>query len=222
MSVLDWSFVSLLAAAFLFLFFGLLFLLLFFLTGKNFRMMKRKRPPKNKKKRKRFIRHRQLIEKQWKRQRTWMLVFLLLAGISSGGALYSRYYQRNHLAAEETEALAKSYYLLEEVNNQLNNIKEGTNPQKSIKNIQDLSSRLASYGARKPILSLSEDNQRMLKRHFVLLQELGVNLNAQTVESLQAEETYTGYLGDIERIQTSQSNVFKHFRVNESALKQKQ
>lgn len=222
MSVLDWSFVSLLAAAFLFLFFGLLFLLLFFLTGKNFRMMKRKRPPKNKKKRKRFLRQRRVLEQQWKRQRTWLIIFLILAGISGGGAFYSRYYQQNHLAAEETEALAKSYYLLEEVNNKLDNIKGGENPQKSIKTIQDLSSRLASYGARKPSISLSQDNQRLLKRHFVLLQELGVNLNAQTIESLQSEETYAGYLSDIERIETSQSAVFKHFGVNEDALKQKQ
>ena len=222
MSILDWSFVSLLAAAFLFLFFGFLFLLLFFSVGKNYQRMKRKRPPKNKKKRKRFLRERSRMESQWKRYRAGLLIFLLLAGLSGSGAFYSRYYQQNHLSAADADALSKSYYLLNEVSDQLTNIEKRNNPQKSIKNIQDLSSRLASYGARKPSLALSEENQKMLNRHFVLLQELGVNLNAQTIESLQKKEVFTGYVSDIERMETSQSKVFKHFNVNEGALKQKQ
>lgn len=222
MSVLDWSFVLLLSSTLLFSLFGFLFFISSFRTGRKYKAVKKKRPPKNKKKRRQFLRLRKQLEKKRKKQLFRSVLLLLIAGLSLGTGLYSRYYQQNHLPSEDSEALVQSYYLLDEAQLQINNIAAGENPQKSIKNLQEITSRLASYGARRASLSLAEDGQNLLNRHFTLLRELGVNLNGQTVDSLANQTTAESYLKDIEKVQESQSSVFKRFSVNEQALKKQQ
>ncbi|OEG21287.1 hypothetical protein BCR24_07405 [Enterococcus ureilyticus] len=221
MSILDWSFVVLLSSALLLFLFAFIFVFNFFRTSRKYKKMKMKRPPKNKKKRRVFLRQRKQLAKKQKNQRTWSVILFLLAGVSLGGGFYSRNYQQNHLQGEDSEALVQSYYLLEDAKIQISNIQAGENPQKSIKNIQEITSRLASYGARKSSPNLKEDGQTLLNRHYTLLREVGVNLNSQTVESLQKEETAASYLKDLEKAHDSQNKVFKRFGVNEGALKKK-
>ncbi|MBL1229135.1 hypothetical protein IW492_07795 [Enterococcus sp. BWB1-3] len=222
MSVLDWSFVSLLAAALLFLFFGLFFLFFWGRTRGRMKKLSGRRPPKNKKKRKRWKRQQKELRAQYSRQCTGWIVLLVLALLAGGGSFYTRYYQQYHLQAEDSEAIVQSYYLLEELVVQLQELEAGTTPQKSFKNIHELSGRLGSYGARKAYQGLTEDNQKLLNRYFVQLRELGVNLNGQRVETLQATEAIQGYLTDIEKAEESQTKVFKQFKVNEAALKKNQ
>ncbi|MEI5990814.1 hypothetical protein A5881_002319 [Enterococcus termitis] len=149
------------------------------------------------------------------------LLFLILTIIALGSGVYSRNYQQNHLQGEDSGALVQSYYLLEDAVIQINNVNTGENPQKSMKNIKEISSRLASYGARKSALTLKEDGQLLLNRHYTALRELGVNLNAQSIETLENNETVETYLKDIKKVQESQKKVFKRFNVNEAALKQR-
>lgn len=222
MSVLDWSFVSLFAAALLFLFFGLLFLFFWGRTRGKAKKLSQRRPPKNKKKRKRWKRAQQELNAQRSRQRNGWITFLLLALLAGGGSFYTRYYQQYHLQSEDSEAIVQSYYLLDELTTQLKELETGTTPQKNYKNIHELSGRLGSYGLRKAFEGLTEDNQKLLNRYFVLLRELGVNLNGQKLEGLQNTETIQGYLTDIEKAQESQAKVFKQFKVNEAALKKNQ
>jgi len=224
MSVLDWSFVSLLAAALLFVVFGVLALGMFIRTNGKWRQVKRKRPPKNKKKRRRFIQMKRQLEKQRKSQLVWLVVFLLIGGLSGGGAAYTRYYQQNHLQAADSEVLVQSYYLLDELTTQLDTLEQGETPEKTRKNIMDLSGRLASYGTRKAYLGLTEDNQKLLNRHFTLLREFGTNLNSSSrkLETIENAEILAGYKSDLEKAKESQATVFKQFNVNEAALKQKQ
>lgn len=222
MSVLDWSFVILLSAALLFFLLGILFFFNFLLVSRKFKASKKKRPPKNKKKRRQFMILRKQLDKKRKSRRLWSILFLLFAVLSIGGGFYSRYYQQNNLGGDDSEALVQSYYLLEEAALQISNVQAGENPQKSIKNLQEVTSRLASYGARKAAMSLSPEGQTLLNRHFTMLRELGVNLHGQTVESLQNQQVSETYLEDIDKVRASQSNVFKRFKVNEGALKKKQ
>lgn len=223
MSVLDWSFVSLLAAALLFLFFGVLALILFFRTRGKWKQLQNKRPPKNKKKRKRLQRMRQRLENQKKRQRNRMIVFLSFSVVLSSGAFYTRYYQQNHLQGQDSEILVQSYYILEDLTEQLNELEKGETPEKSRKNINDLSGRLASYGTKKSSFGLTEENQKRLNRYFLSLRELGVNLSGQTSKTnvLPTVDAIQGYKADVEKAQSSQTEIFKHFNVNEAALKQK-
>lgn len=219
MSLLDYSFVIALSCALLFLLLSLFYLIATFLTRKKLKPLKR-RPPKNKQKRKRFLVKRRKLEKQKKKQRNLALFFMLLMVLTAGTAFYARYYQMTNLEAGDSEAIVQSYYLLDDVETQLTNIQKGENPEKSIKNLREVASRLASYGARRAYTGLNEEGQKDLNRYFSMLKDLGVNLNGQTVETLEAPGSLDGYFSDIKKVKENQSQVFKEFQVNEAALKQ--
>ncbi|MBL1229908.1 hypothetical protein IW492_11760 [Enterococcus sp. BWB1-3] len=222
MSILDWSFVILLSGTLLFSLFGCLLFIGFLRTSRKWKRLKRKQPPKKKKKRRQFLRACKQLEKKRKGQRRRSLIVLVFAGLFLASGMYSRYYQQNHLQAEDADALVQSYYLLDDAALQITNIQNGDNPKKSSNNLHEITSQLASYGARKANLTLTEDGQKLLNRHFTLLRELGVNLNGQSAESLQQVGKAEEYLADIVKVQESQSTVFKRFNVNEGALKKKQ
>lgn len=220
MSILDWSFVALLSAALLFVLFALLCFFMALSTGRKVKRFKRK-PPKNKQKRKRFLVKRRSLEKQKKRQRTLGLLFMLGMLATGGGAVYSRYYQMTNLEASDSEAIVQSYYLTGEIEQQLTNIKNGENPEKSINTLRDVSSRLASYGIKRPYEGLTEEGQKILTRYYATIKSLGTNLANQTIASLEKNEIVESYFKDIEKVKAGQKKVFKVFSVNESALKQK-
>ncbi|WP_025873487.1 hypothetical protein [Enterococcus crotali] len=220
MGILDWTFVLLISSALLFVLFAGFSFFLSVSTGKKARKFKRK-PPKNKQKRKKFLAKRRILEKQRRHQQNVGVLFIICMLLTGGSAFYSRYYQMTNLEAGDSEAIVQSYYLIDEIQGQLINLKNGTNPEKSIKNLREVSSRLASYGVRRPYQGLTEDGQKVLTRHFALMKNLGVNLASQSVESLTNPEIMESYVTDVNKIKESQKRVFEEFKVNESALKQK-
>lgn len=220
MSILDWTFVALISSALLFVIFAGFSFFLSFSTEKKAQKFKR-RPPKNQQKRKRFLAKRRNLEKQKQQQKNLGVLFIICMLLTGGSAFYSRYYQMTNLEAGDSEAIVQSYYLIEDIEEQLANLKNGTNPEKSIKNLREVSSRLASYGVRRPYQGLAEEGQKVLTRHFALMKNLGVNLASQSVESLTNPEIMESYVNDVSKIKESQKRVFEEFKVNESALKQK-
>ncbi|MEI5994262.1 hypothetical protein [Candidatus Enterococcus mansonii] len=222
MGTLDWSFVVLLSSAFLFTLLGLVLLFSSLKNKKRLGKLRKKRPPKNKKKRKQFFRTQKNIQRKFKKQIVWMCLCLLMAGGTSMGAFYSRYYQQNKLNGEESESIVQSYYMLTELASQVEHINKNENPQKSIKNVRNLSGKMVSYGFVRASVTLKEEKQLLLNRYFNSMKQLGKNLNEQTVESLQENEVYQGYMQDIEKLQTNQKEIFKEFKINEAALKKKQ
>ncbi|MCA5013659.1 MULTISPECIES: hypothetical protein [unclassified Enterococcus] len=222
MSTLDWSFVALASGVLLFSFFGLVLLFSSLKNKKKYKMLRKKRPPKNKKKRKRFMAAKRRLESKLKKQFIWSIILLLFAGGSSFGAMYSRYYQQHRLNGKESEAIVQGYYLIDELSLQLENIKKNENPQKAIKNISNLSSKMVSFGFTKASMALKEDKQVLLNRYFNTMKQLGTNLHEQSLETLQNEEALAGYVNDINKLEMSQKEVFKQFKINEAALKKKQ
>ncbi|MBO0470111.1 hypothetical protein JZO66_06115 [Enterococcus sp. DIV0242_7C1] len=222
MGTLDWSFVVLLSSAFLFTLFSLVLLLNVFKSKKRLKAIKRKRPPKNKKRRKRFFVAKRKLQVTLKKQIMWTIILIFMAGGTSAGAVYSRYYQQNKLNGKESESIVQSYYILTELTTQLENVNKNENPQKSIKNVRGLSNKLVSYGFITASVSLKEEKQHLLNRYFIGVKELGKNLSEQSVETLQEKEAYQGYMNDIEKIKANQTEVFKEFKINEAALKKKQ
>ncbi|ALS02575.1 hypothetical protein ATZ33_14670 [Enterococcus silesiacus] len=220
MSILDWSFITLLSSALLFVLFAGLAFLLAFSTNKKLKRFRRK-PPKDKEKRKRFLSERNSLDKQKSRQRNWGFFCILMMLLTGCGAFYSRYYQMTNLEASDSEAIVQSYYLTDDIMVQLTNIQNDENSEKSIKNLRDVASRLASYGTKMAYPGLTEEGQKTLARHYALIKNLGVNLSVQTTETLSDQQVMEGYVKDIEKVKESQAKVFKTFKVNESALKQK-
>lgn len=221
MSLFDWSVILLFATGIFFALLTILWLLLFFIGLKRYRLLMKQRLSKKKRRRKKELRQRRRMKKAYKQRLIGSICYSLLALLLIGSGLFLRHYQQNHLQGEDSEALVQSYFLLAHAKEQLKKIQAGENPQKSLGNLQEITSQLASYGARRASRQLAEDGQTLLNRQYVLLKDLGVNLNGQVLETLQNEPVMASYLSDIENVQTSQKKVFERFQVNEAALKKR-
>lgn len=213
-------FIGLLSSAILFLLMSFLFLFFYFGTKKECKRTEEIRVKNKKKKKKLRIKIRKLQKKQ-RSQLYRVCVFLLLMFLTAGGALYARYYQLSNLTVEDAAVVANGYYLVGEVEKQLNSLEKGASAEKTIKNIKSISSQLTSSSAQTPSRGMSVEGQKLLNRHFTLMKNLGINLYGQSQEALKKPATVGEYLNDIKKIHASEQTVFKEFKINESALKQK-
>lgn len=219
MSILDMSFIGLLSSAILFLLFGLALIFFRVSTTKQWKSLKGRRV-KNKKKRIRLKRKCQQLERKRKKQLRWAILCVLLFLITSSSAMYSRYYQLTNLNATDAEAVTKTYYLVGEMQKQIKAIDNGASPEKTVKNLQNLSTQLASTSVRPASQAMSVEGQKLLNRHLSLTRQLSVNISNQNNETLADPAVRETYMKDIEKVKASEQKVFKYFKVNESALQQ--
>ncbi|WP_321385923.1 hypothetical protein [uncultured Enterococcus sp.] len=220
MSMLDMTFVGLLSLGVLLLLFSVLFIIFGISSGSKLRKLKRKRP-KMKKKRKRWKRACSRLAKQRGRQFRTAFITLLLGVLLGGSGFYARHYQLTNLSSPNAAALSKCYYLLDEAEQQFENLKGGASPEKTVKNLQEISSQLASAAAETPYGGMAAEYRLLLTKYFKKNLDLAINLNAQTVQSLQSPETIEVYIGDIQSVKEQQKKIIEEFEVNEQALQQK-
>ncbi|MGC6769304.1 hypothetical protein ACYSNR_15805 [Enterococcus sp. LJL128] len=218
MEILDWLFIGALSAAILFLVLALVYFVLIFVNSSKVKKMKQTKP-KKKKKRKRWRRACRMLEKKKSASIRSFVLFFVLASLGGGTAFYARYYQATNLGKEDSEALIQGYYLIANIEEQLNQIPGTDNPKKIQGNIYDLSARLANYGVRTADGRLSAEGQKDLNRLYANMKELGLNLGSQTIETLSDQTTLEAYQADLEKTKTNQKKVFEHFRINEDSLK---
>lgn len=220
MQLLDWLFVGVLSAAILCFLLMLFFMILSIGTGKKQQALRQKKV-KNKRKRKRLKRElRQLTQKK-KRQRINGLLLFFVSLALGGGAFYARYYQATNLSDYDSNNVVQAYYLMSETTQVVADVKDSDNQAKAENTLRELAARLASYGGKKSSTRITAEGQRLLNRYYTSMKELGLNLNSQTRESLQNQETYDGFLSDIEKTTSQQKQVIDYFGINESALQQK-
>lgn len=210
---------GLFVAAVIFLVLLLACLVSFFVAGRNLSSF-RKRRPKNKKKRKKWARQIKRMEKQRSTRLKLAVLFLFLGIGCGGGGFYARYFQMTNLDTKDSEALVQGYFLVNELEEQLDSLSETDNVKKVQANVYTLSARLASYGASLPDGRLSQDGVLLLKKLYKSMKELGLNLSSITESSIQDQGIVESYYQDIEKIRTMQDQVFDHFRINKSSLKQ--
>ncbi|WP_254907627.1 hypothetical protein [Candidatus Enterococcus lemimoniae] len=162
-----------------------------------------------------------MLIKKGKKQIQLGLMFLLLGTVLAGGAAFSRYHQATNLGDRDSDGIVEGYYLLNKTSEQLASVQETPNVEKARKNLRELAAKLSGFGVRYADPRLTVEGQQLLNRYYSQMKEIGLNLNNQSVESLQEKTTYKNYLADIKKVQTIQKKVFTYFNVNEAALKQK-
>ncbi|MGL4694769.1 hypothetical protein [Enterococcus larvae] len=220
MSMLDLTFIGLLSFGILLFLLGILTLFLSAASRRQLKKLKARRP-KNKKKRKQWQRICKKTEQTKKKRMRNGILLIIVSILLGGSAGYARHYQLTSLSSSNAAALAKSYYLIDEIEGQLDSYKNGASIEKTTKNIRDLSQQLAGAGTETAYVGMAVDGQKLVNRHFNLVKNLGINLNAKAREILENQEELTTYLADIDKVKTSQQKVFKEYQVNESALQQK-
>ncbi|MGX7148298.1 hypothetical protein [Enterococcus ureasiticus] len=221
MGLLDWFFIGLLSFAILCFLLLLFCLFYFFSIKKELKKKQWRKRPKNKRKRKKWLYARKSLEKRQKRYGFHFLLLLIVMFISAGSAFYARYYQLTNLTSEDAKVVVQGYLLTEDLEGKMVTIKEGGSVEKVYPQFQEVSSLLVSYGNRPVSGGLSSEGAKLLTRYYVSMKNVGLNLSTLSQEQLTKQETIDGYLKDIKKINERQKAVFKYFKVNESALKQK-
>lgn len=221
MTILDWLFIGCLSVAILFFVIGVICLILSIRAKQKHNGLKKKRP-KNKKKRKRWQKMRRQFQIKQKRHIKQFLVLLFLAGLSIGGAFYSRYYQLTNLTSESANTIVQSYFLMGEIKKELTALQEGADAEKTRNKLAELTGLLTTYGANGSSGNLSENGQKLMRRYYSQIREYGTNLYEQGPDRLQQSEIVTAYLEDIKKIEKTQKQIFSEFKINESALNNKQ
>jgi hypothetical protein len=220
MSTLDWVFIGILSTAILCIIVAGAFFVGAVITRRKMVQLKQRRF-KNKKKRAVFKKKAFRLKNKTKKQVRTGLLFFVIGGLLAGGAVFSRYHQATNLSDRDSDGIVEGYYLLTRTEEQLATIKDTKNAEKTRKNIRELAAKLSGFGVRYADPRLTVDGQKMLNRYYSQMKELGLNLNNQSIESLQDKTTYDDYVADIKKVQTIQKNIFAYFKVNETALEQK-
>ncbi|WP_348921136.1 YccF domain-containing protein [Enterococcus rotai] len=220
MSILDWIFTVCLFVALLFIFLSLLFLLLSYSNKRKSKDLKMKRP-KNKRKRKRWMKMRRSLDHKGSSYLKRAIFLFIISILFGGGGAYASYYQMMNLSTSDSNAIVQAHFLVDEIEKTLVEIQNGGDVHKFQKQLLELNSVLVSYGGSTPSIRLTKENQRLLVRYYTSLREYGANLYGQNVEQLSEQETITTYLEDLKKLKTTEKKIFKLFKVNEAALKQK-
>lgn len=220
MSVLDWLFIGLLSSGIVSSLALLFASTRFFSIKRTLKFLNRKRP-RTKQKRRQLKKKKYQLQKQKRFFFRWLLFLAIFGIIAVCAAMYARYYQSTNLTAEDSNTIVQSYFITEEVNENLKDIENGSSIEKIQPKLREVSSLLVSYGNRNLAQGMSEEGTSLLIRYKAMMKEVGTNIYALSSEDLTDPQLISAYKKDLEKLTQSRKKVFAYFKINELALKQK-
>lgn len=216
MTILDWFFIVSLSIASVGLLFAGTSFYLMIQTNKALNKVKRTKVKKKKKKQKR--RKIRELTKKSKKQRTFGIVLSILFLLSILTAGYSLYYQSMHLSQKDSKAVIQGYYLVDNLEKELQAAKTTDNDIKAGKNIKLLAGQLSSYGIYKATIRNTEQGQKTLNKYYKSMKELGINVSSQADEFFKDEALLNEFEADVAAVKENQAAVVSYFKINEKAL----
>ncbi|WP_206912721.1 hypothetical protein IGL98_000344 [Enterococcus sp. DIV0840] len=218
MTTLDWFFIIGLVLAVLASLFFILFLLLTIRTGAKVKSLSKRKPKTKKKKKKLRIVKKKLI-KQRKSQRTAAILSLFAGLLLGAGAFYSSYYQAMNLTTDDSDSIAKGYYLISDFDNELTKAASATDSkEKTETNLRYLGNSIASYGTKKASAVNTQEGQLTLNRYYNAMKELGTNVMRNYTQIYNNPDLAKEYQEDVKKVKEYEQKVFKLYNVNEAAL----
>ncbi|MHC5228301.1 hypothetical protein ACYSNW_08495 [Enterococcus sp. LJL99] len=202
-------------------FFSLFCLFSFFKVKNILKGTRWKQRPKSKQKRKKWLREKNMLLQKGKKYLSRSIIFFFAIILFAVTAVYTRYYQLTTLPNNDSKIVVQGYLWTSELEKELKTISEGGSVEKIYPQFKEVSSLLASNGVQPISIGMSEEGTKLLKRYYSSMKSVGSNLSYLRPEQLEDKETIATYLKDIDKLKQRQSDVFKYFKVNESALKQK-
>ncbi|MGC6768515.1 hypothetical protein ACYSNR_11360 [Enterococcus sp. LJL128] len=219
MITLQIIFMSMTCLAILLILIFLVLLFLFLQTGKKIKRLQRKRV-KNPKKRKRLAIVKKKLKKNKKSFRNKLIVTLICAVLTAGGAFWISYYQSMSLTEEDSKSIVKSYYLLNDFEAQLEEAGVGVEAKEKLDaNIRYLTSMISSYGTKKASIVNSIEGQLVINQYYNMMQELGANAIRVVGSFYENPELVEEYKQDIEKVKRYQKKVMTFYKIDEEALR---
>ncbi|MFK4568046.1 hypothetical protein [Enterococcus sp. UD-01] len=216
MTILDWFFIISLSLASLGLVFSGISFYLMLQTKRKLKKVKRTKVKKKKQKQKR--RTIKKLIKQGKRQRNIGIVLTLLFLLTGFTAGYSLYYQAMHLSEKDSKAVVQGYYLMTNLEKELETAQTTENEVKSGKNIKNLAGQMSSYGIYKATIRNSQAGQKALNKYYKSMKELGINLSSQPNDFFKNEALFNDFNTDLATVKKNHKLVVDYFNINEEAL----
>lgn len=177
--------------------------------------------PKNKKKRRRWKQNVLKLENNKSKKLKYMLFSLLGTIVIGGASGYAKYYQSTTISGQDIDNIVYGYYLLENVEEQINKI-DKNNDKKGSDNLHTLGISLSSFASKKGSEKGVEEAQVLLNQYYSRVGQFGVNLSSQNFEELKkSKEKQSEYLEDIKRVKITQKKVIDYYKIDESSLKEK-
>lgn len=218
MSVLETLFIILVACTLLSTMGIFLYLILFYNTKKSIRSLMNKRF-KSRKKNKKITRKKNKLIKKKNKYRYSMIITVICAAIFGGGSLYISYYQSMNLTNNDSDAVVKGYYFLQDFQEQLDIAKnEGDSKDKLEQNIRYLSTAMASYGIQKASTLNSKEGQLVLNRYYISLKQIGMNASTQTTNFYGNPSLVSEFNEDIKRVKEYEKAAFDYFKVDSTVF----
>lgn len=223
MTTLDWFFIIGLVLAVLAILFFILFLFLTIKTGTQIKRLSNRKPKTKKKKKKKKLRiAKKKLIKQKKSQRTAAIISLFAGLLLGAGAFYSSYYQAMNLTTDDSDSIAKGYYLISDFDKELTKAESATeSKEKTETNLRYLANSIASYGTKKASTVNTQEGQLTLNRYYNAMKELGTNVMRNYTQIYNNPELAKDYQEDVKKVKEYEQKVFKLYNVNEAALDKK-
>lgn len=217
MSLLEVIIIVGVSLAILLLIASILFIGLFIVNNSRLKKIKNKQAKKKSKKRKKMMND---IQKKKKLYFILSFVSFLLFLLFSGGSYYAKYYQSSNLAASDSDNIVYGFYLLDELESQINNIDDS---EKKGANLHELGVSLASFAAKKGSDQATKEGQVLLNRYYTRVGQIGINLGSENLNQFKtSEEKQKEYIEEIKQAKTLQKEVTNYYKINQTSLKNKE
>lgn len=197
-------------------------LILFIVRRTQIKKLKRLKT-KSKSKRREQKKELKILAKSSKKYLISFIIFLFLSICLGSISAYVTYYQSINLGDKDKELVVKAYYLLTDLDKQLESISKGdVDQKKSAQNIQNLGGSMASYSGIVASDLNKEEGQIKINRYYNIVKEIGINSSGQSQDFFENKELVTEFRNDVKKAQGYQKEVFKFYKVDENSLKKKE
>lgn len=197
-------------------------LILFIVRRTQIKKIKRLKT-KSKSKRREQKKELRLLAKSSKKSLISFIIVLFLSICLGSVSAYVAYYQSINLGDKDKELVVKAYYLLTDLDKQLESISKGdVDQKKAAQNIQNLGGSMASYSGIVASDLNKEEGQIKINRYYNIVKEIGINSSGQSQDFFENKELVTEFRNDVKKAQGYQKEVFKFYKVDENSLKKKE
>lgn len=193
----------------------------FFINQARIKKIKKKKF-RNKKKNEKRLQDIKLLEGGKKKAGRVSMVLIAISVMLVGGISYATYYQSMNLMKEDSHSMVQSYYLVRDFEKQLLIAKNEEDDKENVtQNIRYLATGMASYGTKRASQVNTEEGQLILNRYYNAVKQLGTNASTQTRNFFGNTALVDEFLVDVQRVLRYEKEVFKYYKVNPDAFKDK-
>ncbi|WP_265456008.1 hypothetical protein [Enterococcus sp. HY326] len=218
MTLLEWGILIGIAVTIILVILVIFNLVQFILRAKKLRSLPKKKP-KSKKKRHLLLQMRKELTTGRKSAMKFMIIFIVLAGITGGGTAYASHYQSTNLSETDSELVVQSYLLLRDFETQIQASGSESAEQDAVsRNIRYLTTSLATYGSKLASTANTVEGQTVLNKYYAAVGELGMNASREINEFYGNPELVATYESDIEKIKALEEAAYSYYQVDQAAI----